>query len=98
MAPTAHEAQLAACVKTCELVVLVTSLSISSFKSGFSETCSSFSMNPLMTYNKLVLVLNNVMAETRWKHIVYNKDITEKESLDFYSTWAEHVKPFPDNF
>ena len=29
--------------------------------------------------------------EERWKHIVFNKNITEEESLKFYETWAATV-------
>ncbi len=28
----------------------------------------------------------------RWKMMVFNKQITEDESLEFYDTWAENVK------
>ena len=29
------------------------------------------------------------MAEERWKFIVFNKDISEQKSLNFYTNWAE---------
>ena len=32
------------------------------------------------------------MANERWKYVVFNKDITEEESLDFYTTWAKDVR------
>ena len=32
------------------------------------------------------------MANERWKYVVFNKNITEEESLDFYTTWAKDVK------
>ena len=32
------------------------------------------------------------MADERWKYLVFNKSITEEESLDFYTTWAEDVR------
>ena len=31
------------------------------------------------------------MADERWKYVVFNKSITEEESLDFYTTWAKDV-------
>jgi hypothetical protein len=31
------------------------------------------------------------MADERWKYVVFNKSITEGESLDFYTTWAKDV-------
>ena len=35
------------------------------------------------------------MADERWKYVVFNKSITEEESLDFYTTWAKDVsKPY----
>ena len=32
--------------------------------------------------------------EERWKHIVFNKNITEEESLKFYETWAATVSTY----
>ena len=32
------------------------------------------------------------MAYERWKQVVYDKNITEEESLAFYTTWAKHVR------
>ena len=32
------------------------------------------------------------MAYERWKQVVYDKNITEEESLAFYTTWANHVR------
>ena len=29
--------------------------------------------------------------ENRWRNMVFNKSITEEESLKFYDTWAETV-------
>ena len=31
------------------------------------------------------------MAYERWKQVVYDKNITEEESLAFYTTWANNV-------
>ena len=31
------------------------------------------------------------MAYERWKQVVYDKNITEEESLAFYTTWASNV-------
>ena len=31
------------------------------------------------------------MADERWKYLVFNKSISEEESLDFYTTWAKDV-------
>ena len=34
------------------------------------------------------------MAYERWKQVVYDKNITEEESLAFYTTWAKNVRSF----
>ena len=29
-------------------------------------------------------------ANSRWKFVVFNKNITEEESIKFYDSWADH--------
>ena len=35
--------------------------------------------------------MSNLTFDEKWKHIVFNKNITEEESLKFYETWAATV-------
>lgn len=39
----------------------------------------------------IVIAMSDSTFEERWKHIVFNKNITEEESLKFYETWAATV-------
>ena len=42
----------------------------------------------------IVIAMSDLTFEERWKHIVFNKNITEEESLKFYETWAATVSTY----
>ena len=42
----------------------------------------------------IVIAMSDSTFEERWKHIVFNKNITEEESLKFYETWAATVSTY----
>ena len=44
----------------------------------------------------IVIAMSDSTFEERWKHIVFNKNITEEESLKFYETWAATVSTYID--